>query len=380
MAAPVRFALVTRRGHCVVSGESREAPREAPTKAFVRFAHDLEENPMKKSVSAAFRATRLAALVVVAACAGLVAAPAAAQIEVKLGHVGEPGSLFQKSADEFAKRANAKLAGKAKVIVYGSSQLGGDKEMIQKLKLGTLDMALPSTVMSSEVDIAGIFEMPYIVKDRAHMGRIEKDVFWPMIEPAIEKKGLTVLAVWENGVRHITNNKRPIKVPADLQGIKLRVPEGKWRVKMFQAYGANPSPMKFSELFTALQTGVMDGQENPLTQIYSAKLQEVQKYLSLSGHVYTPAYLTVGTKHWQTLPADVRKVLQDTAKETQAFVYEVAAHDEEALLGKLKQAGMQVNDVDKDAFVAASKSIYDDFSKEVPGAKQAIDRANALRK
>jgi TRAP-type transport system periplasmic protein len=222
--------------------------------------------------------------------------------------------------------------------------------------------------------------MPYIVKDRAHMGRIEKDVFWPMIEPAIEKKGLTVLAVWENGVRHITNNKRPIKVPADLQGIKLRVPEGKWRVKMFQAYGANPSPMKFSELFTALQTGVMDGQENPLTQIYSAKLQEVQKYLSLSGHVYTPAYLTVGTKHWQTLPADVRKVLQDTAKETQAFVYEVAAHDEEELLGKLKQAGMQVNDVDKDAFVAASKSIYDDFSKEVPGAKQAIDRANALRK
>jgi len=212
------------------------------------------------------------------------------------------------------------------------------------------------------------------------MGRIEKEVFWPMIEPAIEKKGLTVLAVWENGVRHITNNKRPIKSPADLAGIKLRVPEGKWRVKMFQAYGANPSPMKFSELFAALQTGVMDGQENPLTQIYSAKLQEVQKYLSLSGHVYTPAYLTVGTKHWQTLPADVRKVLADTAKETQAFVYQTAAHDEEELLGKLKQAGMQVNDVDKDAFVAASKSIYDEFSKEVPGAKAAIDRANALRK
>jgi TRAP-type C4-dicarboxylate transport system substrate-binding protein len=125
---------------------------------------------------------------------------------------------------------------------------------------------------------------------------------------------------------------------------------------------------------------VRDGQENPLTQIYSAKLQEVQKYLSLSGHVYTPAYLTVGTNHWKTLPEDVRKVLADTAKETQAFVYQAAAHDEEELLGKLKQAGMQVNDVDKDAFVAASKSIYDEFSKEVPGAKQAIDKANALRK
>ena len=251
---------------------------------------------MKRHIPAALRATRLAALVIVAtAFAALGSRNALAQTEIKLGHVGEPGSLFQKSADEVAKRANAKLAGKAKVIVYGSSQLGGDKEMIQKLKLGTLDMALPSTVMSSEVDIAGLFEMPYIVKDRAHMGRIEKEIFWPTIEPAIEKKGLTVLALWENGFRQITNNKRPIKAPGDLAGIKLRVPEGKWRVKMFQTYGANPSPMKFSELFTALQTGVMDGEENPLTQIYSAKLQEVQKYLSMSDHVYTPAYLVAGS-------------------------------------------------------------------------------------
>ena len=313
------------------------------------------------------------------AAAAIVALPVWGQVEIKLGHVGEPGSLFQKSSDEFARRANAKLGNKAKVIVYGSSQLGGDKEMIQKLKLGTLDMALPSTVMSSEVDVLGIFEMPYIVKDRAHMGRIEKEIFWPKIEPEIEKKGLTVLAVWENGVRHITNSKRPIRVPADLQGIKLRVPEGKWRVKMFQAYGANPSPMKFSELFTALQTGVMDGEENPFTQIYSAKLQEVQKYLSLSGHVYTPAYLTVGTKRWESLPADVRKVLEDTAKETQRYVYEVAARDDEELLGKLKQAGMQVNEVDKDAFVAASKPIYEEFGKEVTQAKVLIDRATALR-
>src|SRR5437762_3036123 len=259
----------------------------------------------------------------------LASAPAYGQLEIKLGHVGEPGSIFQKSADEFAKRANAKLAGKAKVIAYGSSQLGSDEELIQKVKLGTVDMALPSTVMSSQVDSFGVFEMPYLVKDRPHMGRIEKEIFWSKLEPEVEKKGLRVIAVWENGFRQITNNKRPIKVPADLAGIKLRVPGGKWRVKMFQAYGANPSPMKFSELFTALQTGVMDGEENPFTQIYSTKLQEVQKYLSLSGHVYTPAYLTVGTTHWNTLPADVRKALEDTAKETQAYVYQIAAKDDE---------------------------------------------------
>ena len=307
-------------------------------------------------------------------------APSHAQTEIKIGHVGEPGSIFQKSTDEFVRRANAKLGGKAKVVAYGSSQLGGDREMIQKLKLGTIDMAVPSTVMSSEVDLFGIFDLPYIVKDRAHMARIEKDVFWPKIAPEADKKGLKVLAVWENGVRHITNNRKPIKAPADLQGIKLRVPEGKWRVKMFQAYGANPSPMKFSELFTALQTGVMDGQENPFTQIYSAKLNEVQKFLSLSGHVYTPAYVMVGTRHWNTLPADVRKILEDTARETQAYVYETATKDEADLLGKLKAGGIQVNEVDKEAFIAASRPIYEEFGKEVAGAKELIDRSVALGK
>ena len=314
------------------------------------------------------------------AAAFTLATPAAAQTEIKFGHVGEPGSLFAASAEEYARRANAKLGAKAKVVVYGSSQLGGDKELLQKLKLGTVDMALPSTVMSSEADLFGVFEMPYLVKDRGHMAKIEKDVFWPKIAPEAEKKGLKVVAVWENGYRHITNSKRAINAPADLQGIKLRVPEGKWRVKMFQTYGANPSPMKFSEVFTALQTGVMDGQENPFTQIYSAKFQEVQKYLSLTGHVYTPAYVTVGAKKWATLPADVRKVLEDTAKETQAFVYSTAEKEEGDLLGKLRTAGMQVNTPNKDAFVAASKPVYDEFAKEVAGSKEVIDRAIALGK
>jgi tripartite ATP-independent transporter DctP family solute receptor len=319
-------------------------------------------------------------LSITAAALAAFAGPLFAQTEIKFGHVGEPGSLFAASAEEFAKRANAKLGGKAKVVVYGSSQLGGDKELLQKLKLGTVDIALPSTVMSSEADLFGVFEMPYLVKDREHMRRIEKDMFWKSLAPAAEAKGLKVLAVWENGYRHITNSRRPINTPADLQGIKLRVPEGKWRVKMFQAYGANPSPMKFSEVFTALQTGVMDGQENPFTQIYSAKFQEVQKFLSLTGHVYTPAYATAGAKKWASLPADVRKVLEQTAKDTQGFVYSRAAKDDEELLGKIKSAGVQVNTPNKNAFIAASKPVYEEFAKEVKGAKEVIDRAIALGK
>ncbi len=318
---------------------------------------------------------------VTALLASVFALPAfAAPIELKFGHVGGPGSLFEVSAEEFAKRANAKLGDKAKVVVFGSSQLGGDKEMLQKLKLGTLDLALPSTVMSTENDLFGVFEMPYLVKDREHMKRIEKEIFWPKLAPTVEAKGLKILAVWENGVRHITNNKKPIRVPDDLQGIKLRVPEGKWRLRMFQAYGANPSPMKLSEVFVALQTGVMDGEENPLTQIYSSKFQEVQKYLSLSGHVYTPGYVATGKKRWESLPADVRKIIEDTAKETQAFVYEAAARFDNELLDKIKAAGVQVNEVDKAAFVKASKVVYEEYGKEVPGAKELIDRALALAK
>ena len=309
----------------------------------------------------------------------LAAGSAAAQgQELKFGHVGEPGSLFAQSAEEFARIANAKLGPKGKVAVFGSSQLGGDKELMQKLKLGTVDFALPSTVMSSEVDLFGMFEMPYLVRDRTHMGRIEKEILWPTLAPAAEARGYKILAVWENGFRHITNSKRPINTPADLQGFKLRVPEGKWRVKMFQAYGANPSPMKFSEVFVALQTGVMDGQENPFTQIYSAKFHEVQKYLTLTGHVYTPAYIVTGAKKFATLPADVQKTLSDAAKETQDHVYKTAARLENELLDKIKAAGVQVNTANKDAFIKASQPIYDEFAKDVKGAKALIDKAIKL--
>jgi TRAP-type transport system periplasmic protein len=302
----------------------------------------------------------------------------AAPQEFKFGHVGEPGSLLERSAKEFARIVQAKMGDKAKIVIFGSSQLGGDKEMLQRLKLGTLDFALPSTVMSSEVDLFGLFEMPYLVRNREHMQRIEKEIVWPVLAPAAEKKGYKMLAVWENGFRQITNNKRPIVKPEDLQGIKLRVPEGKWRVKMFQAYGANPSPMKFSEVFVALQTGVMDGEENPLPQIWSAKFQEVQKYLSMSGHVYTPAYVMSGTKHFAGLPADIRKGLEEAAKETQKFVYAEAAKDDKELLEKLKSSGMQVNEVDKDAFIKASKPVYEEFGKDVKGAQALIDKAVKL--
>ncbi len=300
-------------------------------------------------------------------------------VELKFGHVGAPGSLFAQSAEEFARRVNDRLAGRAKVVVFGSSQLGGDEVLLQKLKLGTVELALPSTIMSSRIDAFGLFEMPYLVEDRDHMRRIEEQIVWPVLAPLAEANGYKIIAVWENGFRHVTNNRRPIATPDDLRGIKLRTPRGRWRVEMFQAYGANPTPMPLAEVFIALQTGVMDGQENPFAQIYSSKFHEVQKYLSLTQHVYTPAFVTAGVNAWEKLPDDLRRVVQQTAQEMQEFVYETALRLDAELLERVREAGVEVNEPDHASFHAMSRPIYDTFARSVPRGKELIDMALALR-
>lgn len=317
-------------------------------------------------------------LLTVAFATALSLGSAAAQTEIKLGHVGEPGSLLEMTSQEFAKRANAKFGSEAKVTVYGSSQLGGDSELMKKLKLGTVDLAQPSTVLSSYVAGFGVFEMPYLVKDRDHMARIRDQIVFPKLVPEAEKVGYRILGVWENGFRQITNNKHPIVKPADLQGIKLRVPKGEWRVKMFKAYGANPTPLGFSEVFVALQTGAMDGQENPLAQISSGRFQEVQKYLSMTGHVYTPSYLVAGAS-FKRLSANVQKILSDTAIEMQPVALKIAADLDKTLLEKIAATkGISINEADKDAFIKASKPIYEEFGKNVSGGQDLIDKALAL--
>ena len=175
--------------------------------------------------------------------------------EVKFGHVGKPGSLFSASVDHFAKLANERLGSKGKVSVFGSSQLGKDKQGMQKLKLGTVDMWLPSSVMASIHDEFGVFDMPFIIKDRKHMNKVESQVLPGMFKNLEAKTGYQVIAVWENGFRHITNNVRAIDKPDDLKGIKLRTPKSKWRVKMFQSYGA---PYDWNILTLHFDLGVLN--------------------------------------------------------------------------------------------------------------------------
>lgn len=303
----------------------------------------------------------------------------AADMTLKFGHVGAPGSLFEASVDEFAKCVNESMTDKVEVQTFGSSQLGKDNELLQKLKLGQVDFALPSSVMSSVSDTFGVFEMPYIVKDREHMKAIQNEL-GDTFQKAANDNGYQILGYFENGFRHITNNTRPIVKPDDLAGVKLRTPKGAWRVKMFKLYGANPTPMAFSEVFTALQTGVIDGQENPYAQIASAKFQEVQKYLSITGHVYTPAYVLVSQSNFAKLPQDVQDGLMKCANDTQAFVYNKAAELETELLTVIKDAGVEVNEADNAAFIEASKPIYDEFASTVDGGKELIEKVQSLAK
>jgi len=301
-------------------------------------------------------------------------------VELKFGHVGKPGSLFHESAEHFKNLANQRLGKKGKVVTFGSSQLGKDKQLLQKVKAGTVNFSLPSSVMSSVHDEFGVFDMPYMIKDRKHMAKVEKQVLPGIFKNLEAKTGYKVLAVWENGFRHITNNKRPINTPSDLNGIKLRTPKSKWRVKMFKTYGANPTPMAFSEVFTALKTGTMDGQENPYAQIASAKFQEVQKYLSITGHVYTPAYVVVHKDQWNKVPADVRKIVEKAAQDTQKFVYKRAAELEVSLLKVIKDAGVKVNKANRKAFVDGSAAVYKQFGDEVGSGNALIKKVSGLAK
>ena len=303
---------------------------------------------------------------------------AQAETVLKYGVSNIPGGLQYMTGEEFTRRANEVLPEDYKVEFYGSSQLGNDKEMMQKLKLGTVHFSMPSSIMTSIVPEFGLFDMPFLVQDRAHLNRIEHAIVWPKLAPLAEKKGYKIIAFVENGFRQITNNVRPIVKPEDLKGIKLRTPKGVWRVKMFEAYGASPTPMSFSEVFVALQTGTIDGQENPLSNIYGAKFQEVQKYLSMTGHVYSPSYIAMGAKYYDGLKPEIQKILVDTARSVEEWAYATAIMSETKLYNALTAAGMQANEADKKAFVAASKDVYAQFAKEVPEGGKMVDIALKL--
>ncbi|UDW83092.1 TRAP transporter substrate-binding protein [Pasteurella canis] len=287
------------------------------------------------------------------------------------------GSLQYDTTKYFVDVTNQKLS-EAKLDYqlnfFGSGQLGNDKDTQQKLKLGTIDIALLSSTLATNIPQMAIFELPFLITNRQQLSKIEEHVFYPLVAPEVEKKGYKIIGLWENGFRSITNNHHPINYPEDLKGLKIRTPSSSWRLKMFKTWGANPTPIPFGDVFIGLRTGVIDGQENPLTNIYAAKLQEVQKYLSITNHVYSPAYLTVGKNSYKKLPENVQKIIEAGAKEAQTWGYAEAEKREKELEKKLADSGMKINNANIQAFIDASQPIYDEFISEVPNGKELLDK------
>jgi TRAP-type transport system periplasmic protein len=292
-------------------------------------------------------------------------------LTLKFGHVDAPGALTSLTIEEFARRANEDLRGKAKIDVYGQSQLGDDLALLEKVKTGEVTFSLPQSVMSSVSDEFGVFEMPFLVLTRAHVEKVRGELLKTYLQPAAKAKGYRILAVWELGFRHITNNVRPIEKPDDLKGVTLRVPQGNWRIKVFKSFGANPVPLSYGKVYDALKASEIQGQENPLTQISSAKFYEVQKYMSLTGHVYSPAFLLVSDEQFSKLPKDIQRVVEKIAKDMEGWVTKTAIQQEKTLLASLKDR-IEVNETDKLAFVLASKPIYQEFANTVPHGKEMI--------
>ncbi len=281
-------------------------------------------------------------------------------LTVKLSSTSSKGGAMFEGAQKFKALVEERSKGDIEVQVYPDGQLAKDLAAIDAHKTGAIHMSLPSTVMAQIDPKFGVFDIPFLFKDAAAVAKFAHGPMWTQdFQPLFEKYGMYGLGFWENGFRHITNNKRPINVPEDLKGIKLRVPESKLRVAMFKEFGANPATADFSEVFTALQQGVFDGQENPYVQIEAGRFAEIQKYLSITNHNYTPAYLVASKVWFDKLTPDQQKLLKKAAVDAGDYTREYGSKVEGELLAKFKAAGMQVNTADVAAFQAKTGPVID---------------------
>jgi TRAP-type transport system periplasmic protein len=297
---------------------------------------------------------------------------ATASIELRLGHNAAFGAVLDLTAAEFARRVNAQMRGRLTIKVYGNSQLGSDVDMFKQAERGELDFALPSNYLSSVNPIFSVFDMPFLILSRSHIRRIRTTLLDQHLRPAIAVRGLLILGMWENGFRHMTNNVRAIHTPEDLKGLKMRVPQGSRMRQAFEYFGALPAEYSFGPpLVAAIKEGKFDGQENPFTQINSAKIDRVQRYLSLTYHNYTPVYLVMRADKFSALPPDAQAVIKKTAEDMQDWAMSANEQLEKTLKEKLSQT-MEVNEADLFAFLIASFGFYKDFARDVPGGKPLI--------
>ncbi len=301
-------------------------------------------------------------------------------ITIRIGHSDTTSNLIHISLEHFAKAVNERTNGRVTIEIYAAEQLGSNKEMIEMVKMGSLDaMMLPSGQQADFCPKFKALSLPFLFSDYEHVYRVLDGEIGQELLEGLEENNLIQLAYWENGLRQFTNSRRPIEKPEDLVGLKFRTPEDKMTMAIFAAYGASASPFAFSELYLALQQGTFDGQENPVANIYANNFQDVQKYLTMVNYQYQPKDMIFSLSTWNKLPADVQQVLLEAAKEFGAEHRKAIVDSEAQMLAELEAAGMKIGYPDTAPFIEQAQSVYTDFYAENPWAEDLVARINGLK-
>lgn len=298
-----------------------------------------------------------------------------AAVTLKLATVTPPHHAYNEGAREFARLVNEATGGEVVIRVFPGGQLGkGERELLEGLQIGTIDMAVTSTgpVSNFAPDFA-VLDLPFLFVDHAHADRVLDGPMGRELLDGLASSGIKGLAFMENGFRNFTNSARPLVHPDDFKGLKFRTMENPVHLASVRQLGALAIPMSWGEVYTSLQTGVIDGQENPVAIIHSTKLNEVQKYLTLSGHFYSPAMLTMGLRRFRKLTPELQRLITDAALGAAVFEREAIRENEARQISELKEWGMDVRTVERDPFVQAMKPVYDRFVDRNPGWKEIID-------
>jgi len=311
-----------------------------------------------------FAHRKLASLLGAALFAGAALAPLSAHaLDIKLGHVLAPSHSWNKAAEGFAAEVKEKTDGRVNFVLFPSGQLGNEKTMLEGLQIGSQGAAIIGSGSLQPIEPKfGVVELPYTWSTSQQAYKAYDGDLGAALAKLADKKNLTIISWWENGFRHVTNNRGAVSKPADLSGLKTRVTPDKMRLDTFTALGANPAPLAFGELYSALQQKVFDAQENPLSIIYTSSFFEVQKYLSLTGHVWGPASLIISKPVWNRISADDKKIVQAAADKWRDAQRKMISDSDQQLVAQLKDKGMQVNDVDKAAFAAAVEPVWKTYS------------------
>lgn len=309
--------------------------------------------------------TRLTAAAAVAAALSL-AAPAVGQTTLSLGHALGPGSHYSVGAVAFKETLERLSDGRFLVEEHPSSALGGERDMIEGLQIGSVDLVITSTgPLGNFVPEVLVLDLPFLFRDYGHARRTLDGEIGQELLAAIDENDLVGLAWSENGFRHVTNSVRPVATPADLAGLKLRTMENRVHMQAFEALGAAPTPMAWPEVFPALQQRVVDGQENPITVITAANLDEVQGYLSLTGHVYSPAAVLASPLVLEGLTDEERGWFYEAGRASAAATRAKVDELEETGVALLRERGMEVTtDIDKTPFQELAAASYEAFVAE----------------